>query len=171
MAQGRTTSKPGYATQRRSSLRATTAGAGGRPQARKRQASSRRKRARRLVYLLLALGVVTAGIAVNYGPLLDLLHARADFARQTQALAAAKAEVQTVQNRVETLSSPSALEAEARQGLGYVRPGEQLFIVEGIDGTQASTTITAEPQEATDGNPEQGALERLLLRIRSFLTR
>lgn len=125
----------------------------------KARRSRPRSRARRAVYAALVLLLVAAAIAVNIDPALDLVKARATWSEQAQALAAAKGDVQAARQRVEELSSPSFLEVKARQDLGYVRPGEQLFVVESAGEEDATTTAVDSDAQAGSGETQAGSTE------------
>jgi len=109
--------------------------------------------------------LVAAAIAVNRGPAIDLMHAKATWAQQAEALAAAKEDVEAARAEVSSLGSPSRMEVKAREDLGYVRPGEEMFIVQGGDHGQ-STSSTARNDEPGETEQPQGLLERIVNRIR-----
>ena len=66
-----------------------------------------------------------------YRPLHDYLDARSQRAAQLAAVRELQKEQAALQQRLRHASSPAALAAAART-LGYVRPGEHLFIVKDI---------------------------------------
>jgi len=97
----------------------------GRPKRAKRPLSRRRLR---LIWLVALVGVA---VYLYYRPLASYVETRRD-------LTARQAEVQTLrtvkaglERRLETFTSLEATEREARR-IGFVRPGEQLFVVKGI---------------------------------------
>jgi cell division protein FtsB len=78
-----------------------------------------------------AVGVLVLVGLLYYRPLHDYLGARS--ARDVQASAVRKLEQEqaSLERRLRAASSPAVLAREARS-LGYVRPGEHLFIVKNI---------------------------------------
>ena len=96
--------------------------------AKRRPAATRSRRRRRLLWLV-AFVLLTTWL--YYRPLASYLEARND-------LAASRAEVQTLQvvrDELELrLANSTSLEATQREArrIGYVLPGEQLFVVKGI---------------------------------------
>ena len=95
----------------------------------KRRPSATRSRRRRRLLWLVAFVLLTTWL--YYRPLASYLEARND-------LAASRAEVQTLQvvrDELELrLANSTSLEATQREArrIGYVLPGEQLFVVKGI---------------------------------------
>ncbi|MBD0330891.1 MAG: septum formation initiator family protein [Thermoleophilia bacterium] len=83
---------------------------------------------RRLVALL-----VLAFVAfLYYRPLAAYVEARAALEHRRAEVAALTAERRALERRLQATAGTGALVREAR-ALGYVRPGEQLFIVKGIE--------------------------------------
>jgi len=66
-----------------------------------------------------------------YRPLHDYLEARAERAASAAAVRRLQREQASLERRLRLASSPAVLAREART-LGYVRPGEHLYIVENI---------------------------------------
>jgi cell division protein FtsB len=96
-------------------------------------ASSSRRRMRGLRSprrWLAALVLVGVGV-LYYRPLVAYLDARHAVARRTAEVAQLQAEKRTLERRLRAETTSKALEREARR-LGYVRPGERLFIVKGV---------------------------------------
>jgi hypothetical protein len=96
-----------------------------------RRAAKPKARARRRLRLLWLTGIVAISAYLYYQPLASYFDARND-------LASARAEVELLQlgnerleQRLAVSTSIEATRREARR-IGYVRPGEQLFIVKGI---------------------------------------
>ena len=76
-------------------------------------------------------GVVTA-IGIGYiGPVNAYLDQKSELAREQERLAALEAERERLSGLIKALDEPSVLEARARE-LGYVRPGEVPFVVNGL---------------------------------------
>jgi cell division protein FtsB len=101
-----------------------------------KKAPSRRKKGRlraqrRRLRLLWAVAILGVAVYLYYRPLASYLETRSD-------LAARRAEVETLriaraqlELRLVNSTSIEATEREARR-MGYVKPGEQLFVVKGI---------------------------------------
>ncbi|MBA3434189.1 MAG: hypothetical protein H0U08_08865 [Actinobacteria bacterium] len=105
----------------------------GRPQRKARAKGSRKRtpRSRRRLRLLWLTGLVLVAAYLYYQPLASYLETRSDLeARQTEvkALLVAKA---GLERRLTSSTSLEATQREARR-IGYVLPGEQLFVVKGI---------------------------------------
>jgi cell division protein FtsB len=84
--------------------------------------------------------VVLIGYAY-YHPLRTWLETRHDLSGRRTEVAQLSAEKRELQQRLNTSASADALAREARR-LGYIRPGEHLFIVKGIQAwRRAHTTI------------------------------
>jgi len=75
---------------------------------------------------------IVAFIAFLYSqPLRSYLSARDSLSERTQEVRELRAEKLRLQRRLAEGDTPEALTREARR-LGYIRPGERLFIVKGI---------------------------------------
>jgi cell division protein FtsB len=102
------------------------------------RAGSRKRRQRRRVprgrFLLRWLGVgVVVFIAFLYSqPLRSYLSTRDALAERTAEVRELRAKKHRLERRLEEGDTPAALMREARR-LGYVKPGERLFIVKGIN--------------------------------------
>jgi cell division protein FtsB len=79
----------------------------------------------------LALGALVLVGLLYYRPLHDYFDARSQQAAQLTAVQELQRERAALEKRLRHASSDAALEAEART-LGYVLPGEHLFIVKDI---------------------------------------
>jgi cell division protein FtsB len=76
-----------------------------------------------------------------YHPLRSWLAARHEFSSRSAEVKQLSEQRRELQQRLQVSASSDALEHEARR-LGYIRPGEHLFIVKGIQAwRQAHTTI------------------------------
>ena len=100
---------------------------------RRRTKTRRVSRSRRRLRLVWILASVAVAVYLYYRPLASYFETRSD-------LATMRAEVETlrIQNfglelRLANSTSTEATRREARR-IGYVRPGERLFIVKGIPG-------------------------------------
>jgi hypothetical protein len=94
---------------------------------RKRNARARRRRLGRLWAVVLA-GVVAF---LYYQPITTWLETRAELGRRQAEVVGLRAERARLEARFEQETSLPALARDARC-IGYVRPGERLFIVGGI---------------------------------------
>ncbi len=94
--------------------------------------TDRRRRTRRVTARrwLAAAALVLVGL-LYYRPLHDYLEARAQRAASAAAVQRLRREQASLERRLRQASSPAVLAREART-LGYVRPGEHLFIVKDI---------------------------------------
>jgi cell division protein FtsB len=94
----------------------------------------RRKRIPRGRFLLrwLVLGVVAFVAFLYYQPLRSYLETREVLGHRAAEVESLRAEKRSLERRLAEADTPEALVREARR-LGYVKPGEQLFIVKGID--------------------------------------
>jgi cell division protein FtsB len=79
----------------------------------------------------LAMGALVLVGLLYYRPLHDWLGARTQRAAQEAAVRKLETQQARLEQRLKHASSDAALAAEART-LGYVRPGEHLFIVKDI---------------------------------------
>jgi cell division protein FtsB len=80
----------------------------------------------------IALVLVLFGVMVSYlNPLVNLLQAWQGSKSSEAELAQLKREKVELTNRLREVSSPAALEREARR-LGMVQPGEHAYIVHGL---------------------------------------
>lgn len=84
-------------------------------------------------FLLRWLGVAVVGfVAFLYSqPLRSYLSTRDALAERTQEVRELRAQKVRLQERLTDTDTPQVLMREARR-LGYVKPGERLFIVKGI---------------------------------------
>jgi cell division protein FtsB len=78
-----------------------------------------------------ALGVLVLVGLLYYRPLHDYLDARGQRAVRVAAVQKLNREQAALERRLREASSPAVLAREAR-ALGYIRPGEHLFIVKDI---------------------------------------
>ena len=98
---------------------------------------SKKRRPRRRIprgrFLLrwLAVGVVLFVAFLYSQPLRSYLSTRDTLAQRTAEVKELRAKKLRLERRLAEGDTPAALEREARR-LGYVRPGERLFIVKGI---------------------------------------
>jgi hypothetical protein len=79
----------------------------------------------------LAVGALLLVALLYYRPLKAYVDARGELGRRTAAVNALQTEKARLEQRLGSSNSIATLAREAR-ALGYVRPGEHLFIVKGI---------------------------------------
>lgn len=96
------------------------------------RAKGRRPARSVLVRRWLAVGALVLVGLLYYRPVKAYVDARGELARNHAAVHALQAEKQRLRHRLGSSTSLDTLGREAR-ALGYVRPGEHLFIVKGIN--------------------------------------
>jgi cell division protein FtsB len=79
--------------------------------------------------------VVSAMAFLYYRPIATYVQTRNELGARRGQVAALRAEKVRLERRLARTQSDAALAREARR-IGYVRPGERLFIVKGIGGWQ-----------------------------------
>jgi cell division protein FtsB len=95
---------------------------------------ARRRRSRSVVLRRwCAVGALVLIGLLYYRPLKAYVDAHAQLAQREQAVQKLKVERANLQQRLGSSTSVATLAREARARLGYVRPGEHLFIVKGIN--------------------------------------
>ncbi|HET7856179.1 MAG TPA: septum formation initiator family protein [Gaiellaceae bacterium] len=99
-----------------------------------RRSAKRRARVPRRRFLLrwLALGVFAFVAFLYYQPLRSYFETRDALSQRSQEVRSLQREKRSLERRLKEGDTPAALAREARR-LGYVKPGEQLFIVKGIE--------------------------------------
>lgn len=80
---------------------------------------------------LLVLGVVVLVAFLYYRPLTSYVQTRGEVQRRQDEVASLQAEKARLEQKLAQSNGVAALRREARR-IGYVRPGERLFIVKGI---------------------------------------
>jgi cell division protein FtsB len=108
--------------------------------------------------LVVIVTAIVAGVAVyaNYGPVQAYNDARSRLEQASTAVSSLEAEKVELQAQLGKLSEVGYLESLAREELGYLRPGEELYIVTGLEdaaGSGAGTDDGAERDPAAvDGD-------------------
>lgn len=92
-----------------------------------------------------AVGVLVLAALLYYRPLKAYVEARHELSQRSAAVEQLRAEKQQLERRLGASTSLGTLAREAR-ALGYVRPGEHLFIVKGIDEWRQRTKQTLRPR-------------------------
>ena len=106
--------------------------------ARPAKAPRRRHRLR----LLLPLAVLTVMAFLYYRPISTYVHTRSELDARRAQVVALRQEKARLERRLARTRSDAALAREARR-IGYVKPGERLFIVKGIAGWQRAHSGSA----------------------------
>lgn len=119
--------------------------------------ASRVAKRRRLFLLGLGLLLFVLMVLANYGPLHAYMDARSRLQKAASAVVQLEATKVELQSELGRLSEADYLESLARQDLSYARPGEELYIVTGVEGGAASGTGSG---SAASGGA--GFLERVL---------
>jgi Septum formation initiator len=97
---------------------------------RRRPSRSKRAGRRRLRILWLA-GVLALSVYLYYRPLASYFETRSDLASAREEVVVLRDTRDQLEERLQVSTSLVATRREARR-IGYVRPGEQLFVVKGI---------------------------------------
>lgn len=97
----------------------------------RRKKPSRTPRGRRRLRLLWLLALLGLAVYLYYRPLSSYLETRGDLAARQAEVESLRAVKAGLEERLANFTSLEATEREARR-IGYVRPGEQLFVVKGI---------------------------------------
>ena len=99
-----------------------------------KRAAKRSKRLprRRFLFRWLVLGVFAFVAFLYYQPLRSYFETRDALSQRQNEVRSLQAEKRSLERRLREGDTPAALAREARR-LGYVKPGERLFIVKGID--------------------------------------
>ena len=93
---------------------------------------------------LLPVVVLTVMAFLYYRPLASYLETRSELGARRAQVVALRAEKARLERRLARTTSDAALAREARR-IGYVKPGERLFIVKGIAAWQRGTA-TSRPE-------------------------
>ena len=98
-------------------------------------ANRKEPRRKRRLRLLLPVVVLTVMAFLYYRPLSSYLQTRDELGARRAQVVALRAEKVRLERRLARTTSDAALAREARR-IGYVKPGERLFIVKGIAAWQ-----------------------------------
>src|SRR5207249_863434 len=88
---------------------------------------------------LAVIGIGLLGYAY-YHPLRSWIETRQELSTRSSDVAQLAAQRRALEQRLQVSTSPAALAREARR-LGFVRPGEHLFIVKGIEAWKKAHTL------------------------------
>jgi cell division protein FtsB len=108
--------------------------------------------------LLALLLVVVAACFANAGPLRGYVESRERMEATQAKVAALEKEAADLKAEVRAFENGSRVEVQAREDLTYTRPGEDVFIVEGLPST---TTVTALSNLPSEPDSTLGLLRRL----------
>jgi cell division protein FtsB len=106
-------------------------------------AAKRKRRPPRSTLFLRWLAVAAVGLMalLYYRPLRSYVDTRSTLTDRAAEVRTLRAQKDGLERRLEESKSPAALAREARR-LGFVKPGERLFIVKGIEAwRRARSTI------------------------------
>ena len=111
-----------------------------------RRVAKRSRKPPRSRYVLrwVGVGAIVLAALLYARPLRSYVQAKHDLARRTADVQALKAEKRELQHRLAEVSTGEALTEQARR-LGFVRPGEKLYIVKGISAWVHSKATTPAP--------------------------
>ncbi len=93
------------------------------------------RRKRRRTRLLLPIAILTVMAFLYYRPLASYVGTRSELETRRAQVAELRAEKVRLERRLIRNTSDAALAREARR-IGYVKPGERLFIIKGIAAWQ-----------------------------------
>ena len=110
---------------------------GARKRASRSKRAVRKSRSRRQLRLVWLVGLVAVSVYLYYRPLASYFQTRNDLAAQQASLTALRTRKSELELGLASATSVQATQREARR-IGYVRPGEQLFIVKGIPAWRAA---------------------------------
>lgn len=96
-----------------------------------RRMSARPRIARRRLRLLWGIAIVVAATYLYYRPISSYIETRNDLAARQSEVETLRQARTELQLRLVSSTSVTTTEREARR-LGYVKPGEQLFLVKGV---------------------------------------
>ncbi|MEO5632485.1 septum formation initiator family protein [Gaiella sp.] len=92
--------------------------------------------------MLIPLGILIVMAFLYYRPIASYLETRSERETRMSQVVALRAEKQRLERRLVRTTSDAALARDARR-IGFVRPGERLFIVKGISAWQRQHRTTA----------------------------
>jgi cell division protein FtsB len=98
------------------------------PSKKRKQPAPRSRRRLRLLWLLALVGVA---VYLYYRPISSYVETKRDLAAREAEVEALRQVKAGLEERLTNFTSLEATEREARR-IGYVRPGEHLFVVKGI---------------------------------------
>lgn len=98
--------------------------------------------------ILLAVGLLIAGFLVFF-PARQVIDQRTQIGRLESRLTALQTENERLATEAERLQDPEELELLARERLGMVRPGEQVYLF--VPGTEPSPSPAAEEADPGPG--------------------
>ena len=111
----------------------------------KRRRSARARIGRRRLRLLCAVGVVGVAVYLYYTPIASYFETRTDLANrraEVESLRLVRAELEL---RLVSSTSAESVEREARR-IGWVRPGERLFVDKGIPAWRKARSAGHDPR-------------------------
>lgn len=121
-----------------------------RKQPRHRKRTGRRVGRSALVRRWLAVVALGVSAFLYYRPVVTYLERRGEVARAGAEVRALETERKALERRLGAQTSTASLLREARR-LGYVKPGERLFIVKGIPQWRRAREVAAKNDRTTIG--------------------
>jgi hypothetical protein len=106
--------------------------------------------------------MIPPAVLVNLGPYREYADAREKLEAKELEVALVEQEIASLQQEMVRLGDKTYLEALARKELAYARPGEEVFIVKGLEDAEESSPQGPAPE------PEPGPVERLVRAIRGL---
>ena len=110
---------------------------------RRARAPGRSRTTRRRLRLLWVVAIVATTVYLYYRPISSYLETRRDLAASRAEVESLRRARQELRLRLVNSTSIEATEREARR-LGYVKPGEQLFVVKGIPAWRQTRSAEGE---------------------------
>lgn len=117
------------------------------------QVASEKGMSRPMAVLVLVMSAVIAATIV-VGPMRTWLDQRAERAALVQELAEARQRNEEMRRELAQWEDPNVVRREARDRLGFVQPGERIYIVTDSSVAQPQTQETADPQLRVDRKPD-----------------
>ncbi|MGI3784865.1 MAG: FtsB family cell division protein [Janthinobacterium lividum] len=136
---------------------APKAGSSGRPTAGQRSASVLHRAVRaNLTARALALVVVVLVLTISYATSLRIYFSQAHEIASTKAeITQSQASITDLQGQIARWNDPAYVEAQARERLGWLVPGETGYTVVGADGKPLGGGLTLDSSAQTDPKKDQ----------------
>lgn len=116
-------------------------------------------------FSLLMLGIIVLFVVVLAPSLRTLIQQQEQIAQQQREVAAQKEDVSQKRKDVARWDDPAYIEAQARDRLLYVYPGEESYLVMGSEGRRSSSTPTTDsgtPVSSTVQTPKVDWVQAML---------
>ncbi|MBT2501363.1 septum formation initiator family protein [Curtobacterium sp. ISL-83] len=119
-------------------------------------------------FSLLMLAIIVLFVVVLAPSLRTLIQQQEQITQQERAVAAQKADVAQKKKDVARWDDPAYIEAQARDRLLYVYPGEESYLVMGAENAKASrtpTTASGTPVSSTVQTPKVDWVQSMLASV------